>query len=83
MRNFFVIVVFVLVTALPASSQEYDDYGNPILPRGIAPQEEGVPYQTLISSVLHKYLSGRLVDEKHIRRSVELLYKPKVAIGER
>ncbi len=46
-------------------------------------QEEGVPYQTLISSVLHKYLSGRLVDEKHIRKSVELLYKPKVAIGER
>jgi predicted DNA binding CopG/RHH family protein len=46
-------------------------------------QEEGVPYQTLISSVLHKYLSGRLVDEKHVRKSVELLYRPKVAIGER
>ena len=26
--------------------------------------EEGVPYQTLIASVLHKYVSGRLV-EKH------------------
>lgn len=24
--------------------------------------EEGIPYQTLISSVLHKYLSGSLVD---------------------
>jgi predicted DNA binding CopG/RHH family protein len=24
--------------------------------------EEGVPYQTLISSVLHKYVSGRLGD---------------------
>ena len=24
--------------------------------------EEGLPYQTLISSVLHKYISGRLVD---------------------
>jgi predicted DNA binding CopG/RHH family protein len=36
-------------------------------------QEEGVPYQTLITSVLHKYLSGRLVDEKHVRKSVELL----------
>jgi predicted DNA binding CopG/RHH family protein len=46
-------------------------------------QEEGVPYQTLISSVLHKYLSGRLVDEKHVRKSVELLYKPKIAIGGR
>ncbi len=24
--------------------------------------EEGVPYQTLISSLLHKYVSGRLVE---------------------
>lgn len=24
--------------------------------------EEGVPYQTLIASVLHKYVTGRLVD---------------------
>lgn len=23
--------------------------------------EEGIPYQTLISSILHKYISGRLV----------------------
>lgn len=28
--------------------------------------EEGMPYQTLVSSILHKYLSGRLV-EKHSR----------------
>ena len=26
--------------------------------------EEGIPYQTLISSVLHKYVSGRLVDRR-------------------
>lgn len=25
--------------------------------------EEGLPYQTLISSVLHRYASGRLVDK--------------------
>ena len=25
--------------------------------------EEGLPYQTLMASVLHKYVSGRLVDE--------------------
>jgi predicted DNA binding CopG/RHH family protein len=25
-------------------------------------EEEGLPYQTLISSVLHKYISGRLAD---------------------
>ncbi len=26
--------------------------------------EEGLPYQTLISSVLHKYINGRLVEQK-------------------
>ena len=26
--------------------------------------EEGIPYQTLISSILHKYINGRLVDQK-------------------
>ena len=26
--------------------------------------EEGVPYQTLIASVLHKYVSGRLRETK-------------------
>ena len=27
--------------------------------------EEGIPYQTLMSSVLHKYVSGRLVEKKN------------------
>lgn len=31
--------------------------------------EEGIPYQTLMGSVLHKYLSGRLV-EKTIEQAV-------------
>ncbi len=35
--------------------------------------EEGIPYQTLISSVLHKYLTDRLVDEDIIRKTVRLL----------
>ena len=26
--------------------------------------EEGIPYQTLISSLLHKYVSGRLTERK-------------------
>lgn len=26
--------------------------------------EEGIPYQTLVSSVLHKYLTGRLLEKK-------------------
>ena len=25
--------------------------------------EEGLPYQTLLSSVIHKYLTGRLIDK--------------------
>lgn len=25
--------------------------------------EEGIPYQTLIASLLHKYVSGRLVEK--------------------
>lgn len=36
-------------------------------------EEEGVPYQTLISSVLHKYVSERLLDEQDILKSIELL----------
>lgn len=27
-------------------------------------REEGIPYQTLLSSVIHKYLSGRLVEKR-------------------
>ncbi len=30
--------------------------------------EEGVPYQTLISSLLHKYVSGRLVEKEGLTR---------------
>ncbi len=27
-------------------------------------REEGIPYQTLVSSILHRYLTGRLEDKK-------------------
>lgn len=37
-------------------------------------QQEGLPYQTLIVSVLHRYVSHRLVDEETVRRSVKLLH---------
>ena len=37
-------------------------------------REEGIPYQTLISSVLHKFVTDRLVDETAIRKSVRLLH---------
>ena len=26
---------------------------------------EGIPYQTLMSSILHKYVNGRLIDKTH------------------
>jgi len=38
-------------------------------------EEEGVPYQTLISSVLHKYITDRLVEERAVLKSLELLSK--------
>lgn len=31
-------------------------------------REEGIPYQTLLSSVIHKYLSGRLVEKARADR---------------
>jgi predicted DNA binding CopG/RHH family protein len=36
-------------------------------------QAEGLPYQTLITSVLHRYVNHRLVDEEAIRRSLRIL----------
>jgi predicted DNA binding CopG/RHH family protein len=38
-------------------------------------QEEGLPYQTFISSILHKYVNDKLLDEKHIIKSIHLLSK--------
>lgn len=31
-----------------------------------AAEQEGIPYQTLMSSILHKYLTGQFVDRKVI-----------------
>jgi len=30
--------------------------------------EDGLPYQTLISSILHKYINGRFKEEKIVRK---------------
>ena len=38
-------------------------------------QEEGLPYQTFISSILYKYATDKLIDEKHIIKSLRLLNK--------
>lgn len=34
---------------------------------------EGIPYQTLISSILHKYINNRFVDRKEVFKISELL----------
>lgn len=36
-------------------------------------REEGLPYQTFISSILHKYATDKLIDEKHILKTIRLL----------
>ncbi len=39
----------------------------------IKAKEEGLPYQTLISSILHKYATDKLIDERTILKSIRLL----------
>lgn len=36
-------------------------------------KQEGLPYQTLISSILHKYVTGKLVDEQEIIKSIRIV----------
>jgi predicted DNA binding CopG/RHH family protein len=31
--------------------------------------EEGIPYQTLMASVLHKFVSGRLIERSQVQQS--------------
>ena len=42
-------------------------------PEMIKRKAQGLPYQTFISSVLHKYANDRLIDEKTILKSISLL----------
>ena len=34
---------------------------------------EGLPYQTLIASILHKYVTNQLVEEQTILKSIQML----------
>ncbi len=36
-------------------------------------EREGLPYQTLVSSILHKYVTNRLVDEEAVEKSLRFL----------
>ncbi len=38
-------------------------------------ERDGIPYQTLISSVLHKFVTDQLIDQKNIIKSIQLLNK--------
>ena len=44
----------------------------------IKADREGVPYQTLISSVLHKYVNDQLVDEQQVIKTLELIGRKSV-----
>lgn len=39
----------------------------------IRAEQEGIPYQTLLSSIIHKFVSDQLVDQKSILKSIKLL----------
>ena len=41
-------------------------------------EHEGIPYQTLISSILHKFVTDQLIDQKSIIKSIQLLNKQKL-----
>jgi predicted DNA binding CopG/RHH family protein len=43
--------------------------------------EEGMPYQTLIASVLHKYVTGRLAEPRATKQSSRSTTKRRVTSG--
>jgi len=36
-------------------------------------EKEGIPYQTFISSILHKFVTEQLLDQKNIIKTIQLL----------
>jgi len=38
-------------------------------------EEEGIPYQTLVSSIIHKYISNQLIEERDIYNALKILQK--------
>ncbi len=39
----------------------------------IRAEQEGIPYQTFISSILHKFITDQLVDQKEVMKSIRLM----------
>ncbi|RKX89361.1 MAG: hypothetical protein DRZ90_17220 [Spirochaetes bacterium] len=44
-------------------------------------EEEGMPYQTLISTILHKYVTNQLVDKREVYKTVSLAREAVVDFG--
>ncbi|EKD45347.1 MAG: hypothetical protein ACD_69C00335G0005 [uncultured bacterium] len=40
-------------------------FGNDLEKLKVFAEDEGLPYQTLVTSILHKYTTGRLVDVRY------------------
>jgi len=41
-------------------------------------ENDGIPYQTLISMVLHKYITHQLVEKSEVLKSIQLLQNQEV-----
>ena len=39
----------------------------------IRAEHEGIPYQTLLSSVIHKFVTEQLIEQKDVLKSIRLL----------
>ena len=44
-------------------------------------EEEGMPYQTLISTILHKYVTNQLVDKREVYKTMSLAREAGVDFG--
>ncbi len=42
-------------------------------------QREGIPYQTLLSSLIHKFITDQLVDKRSILKGIQLLKEGNIA----
>ena len=41
-------------------------------------RQEGIPYQTLISSLIHKFITDQLIDKRSILKGIQLLKEGKI-----
>ncbi len=42
-------------------------------------QREGIPYQTLLSSIVHKFITDQLIDKRSILKGIQLLKEGNMA----